>query len=427
MTTAILALILFLAIAAQVAFFALRGLHQRRRQYRGLQQTAAEPAASAITDARDTDATLAGSAGTPAWEGFREFVVQGRVIEDAMGAICSFYLAPTDGRPLPAFRPGQYLTFRLPVTDPLSGADKTLTRCYSLSERPRPDYYRVSIKRVPAPAGSADVPPGLSSNHFHDSVRQGDRLMVKAPAGRFHLTDEGRLPVVLIGGGIGITPMLSILNTLLERPGSREIRLYYGVRNGREHIMRGHLQALAAAHPNFHLHVCYSRPDAGDVEGADYRHRGHVDLALLRTTLGPGRHEFYLCGPGPMMETLVPALQDWGVASQDIHYEAFGPASPVRGKAPAGLPQQATQAISVTFSRSGKRIPWDAGADSLLAFAEANGIAVDSGCRAGSCGGCQTRIDAGEVAYHQEADADLTPGHCLLCISHPKGDLTLAA
>ncbi len=85
------------------------------------------------------------------------------------------------------------------------------------------------------------------------------------------------------------------------------------------------------------------------------------------------------------------------------------------------------QPVTVTFSKSGKRIAWNTNADSLLAFAEDNGVDVESGCRAGSCGSCQTHIDAGEVELNQEADADVEPGYCLLCISIPKGDLTLAA
>ena len=126
------------------------------------------------------------------------------------------------------------------------------------------------------------------------------------------------------------------------------------------------------------------------------------------------------------MESLVPALEDWGVDAGDIYYESFGPASlkqhgksqPVRG--------EALQPITVNFSRSGKLIAWDH-ADSLLELAEANGIEVESGCRSGSCGSCQTLVESGEVEYNQQADADVESSHCLLCITIPKGDLTLAA
>ncbi|MGB5638864.1 MAG: 2Fe-2S iron-sulfur cluster-binding protein, partial [Sedimenticolaceae bacterium] len=331
-----------------------------------------------------------------------------------------------DGEPLPAFRPGQFLTFRLVIEDPVSGESKTIVRCYSLSDAPRADFYRVSIKCVPAPSDCPDVPPGVSSGFFHDHVHEGDHLMVKAPSGHFHLIEDEPLPIVLIGGGIGITPMLSILNSVLERGVEREIWLYYGVRNGSEHIMKGHLQALAERHDNFHLHVCYSAPGEDDVEGDDYDHRGRVDLPLLRNTLKLARYQFYVCGPKPMMESLVPGLEEWGVESGDIHYESFGPATLVKRETPAQI-AVSTRPVSVTFNRSRKRLTWNPAADSLLEFAEANGIDVDSGCRAGSCGSCQTALTAGKVDYNQQPDADIEPGHCLLCIATPSCDLVLEA
>jgi len=166
------------------------------------------------------------------------------------------------------------------------------------------------------------------------------------------------------------------------------------------------------------------------VEGVDYHHRGWIDLQLLRSTLKLMRYQFYVCGPKQMMETLVPALAEWGVATDDIYYESFGPASLIKHE---NLTRQMTkgettaQAFTITFSKSGKSIPWDPSADSLLEFAEANGVDVESGCRAGSCGSCQTGLAAGEVDYHQEPDADVDSGHCLLCITTPKSDLTLVA
>ena len=419
MTTGTLALVILIAILAQAVVAALIGLNRRRRQFREL-------------DGRngDSGALLASPKPVPppadAWAGFREFVVQRREPEDIDQSVCSFYLVPRDGEPLPCFKPGQFLTFKLAIEDATRSESRTVVRCYSLSDAPRPDYYRVSIKRVQAPPDRPDLPPGISSGFFHDHVHEGDRLMVKAPSGHFHLIEDEPLPIVLIAGGIGITPMLSILNSVLERSLEREIWLYYGVRNGNEHVMKGHLQTLASQHSNFHLHVCYSAANEKDVKGKDYDHRGRVDVALLRNTLKLARYQFYVCGPKPMMESLVPGLEEWGVASGDIHYESFGPATLVKREKPAQT-ASAMQPISVTFSRSGKTLSWDPSADSLLEFAEANAIEVDSGCRAGSCGCCQTLLAAGEVDYSQQPDADIEPGHCLLCITTPKCDLVLEA
>jgi len=219
--------------------------------------------------------------------------------------------------------------------------------------------------------------------------------------------------------------MLSIINTVLEKGTNREVWLYYGVRNGNEHVMKEHLQKLAGAHDNFHLHVCYSAPNENDLQGVDYQHHGRVSIPLLRSTLKLMRYQFYVCGPRPMMESLVPGLEDWGVDSGDIYYESFGPASLIKHE--KVTPSATTLPITVTFGRSGKSILWDFAADSLLEFAEANDIEVESGCRAGSCGSCQTAMKTGEVDYNQEPDADVEPGHCLLCISTPKIDLTLDA
>ena len=359
---------------------------------------------------------------------FRPFKVARKVIEDGAQSVCSFYLEPADGKPLPSFLPGQFLTFRLEVPAP-SGASEQIVRCYSLSDAPRAEHYRVSIKRVPAPKGS-DVAPGRSSNYFHDQVEAGATLQVRAPAGHFHI-DRDDAPVVLVAGGIGITPMLSMLNwTLAEQPG-REVWLFYGVRNGGEAVMKSHLDALAAAHSNFHLRLCYSDPRPDDQLGRDYQHHGRVDVMLFRRELPLKPYHFYICGPTPMMESLVPALEDWGVPDARIHFEAFGPASIKRRNAPGTVPvaeeHGAEGDVVVTFAKSGKQLHWQPAAGSLLEFAEANGVAVNSGCRAGGCGSCQTTIQSGEVGYRQAPDYDPEPGTCLLCVCVPKTDVTLEA
>jgi uncharacterized protein len=360
------------------------------------------------------------------WTGFRAFRVDRKTFEDAARSVCSFYLTPEDGQPLPPFLPGQYLTFRLDM--PTTGGAEQITRCYSLSDAPHPDYYRISVKRALPPAGS-HVPPGRSSNFLHDQVAVGALLQVRAPAGHFHI-DSGDAPVVLIAGGIGLTPMLSMLNWSLAAQPGREIWLFYGVRHSRELVLKSHLEALAAARPNFHLHVCFSDPLPEDVLGRDYQHRGRVDVGLLRAQLPLKPYHFYICGPTPMMESLVPALDDWGVPDAHIHFEAFGPASIKRKRAAltaAPLPQTGTtdSAIVVTFAQSGKQSPWQPAAGSLLEFAEAQGIAVNSGCRSGSCGTCRTTIRSGEVAYRQPPDYDPEPGSCLLCVCAPKTSVTL--
>jgi ferredoxin-NADP reductase len=265
-------------------------------------------------------------------------------------------------------------------------------------------------------------------------VQVGSLLQLRAPAGHFHI-DRSDAPVVLIGGGIGITPMLSMLNWCLTEQREREVWLFYGVRNSAELVMQTHLKDLAAQHPNFHLHLCMSDPLADDLKQQPMGpmcHHSRVNVALLRRLLPLKPYHYYLCGPTPMLQSLVPALEEWGVPDGRIHFEAFGPASIPRRNvvtASLGTPEgdDNAKAVVVTFAKSGKEETWKPGMGSLLEFAENLGIAVSSGCRAGGCGSCQTSIRTGEVAYTQAPDFDPEPGSCLLCVCTPKTTVTMEA
>jgi uncharacterized protein len=364
-----------------------------------------------------------------AWPGLRAFRVTRRDDEDTARTQCSFHLQPVDGAPLPAFRPGQFLTFTLDVAVPGPDgamASRSVTRCYSLSDAPDPTHYRVTIKRVTAPPDHPEYPPGLVSNHFHDRVQVGDVLQVKAPGGSFFIDPDPDTSVVLIGGGIGITPMMSMLRWCTAVQPRRSVYLYYGVRNGREHAFKSQLEALAAAHPAFRLNVVYSGPDPVDLVGRDFQHEGRIDVALLQRTLPPGRHAFYVCGPSGLMQTLVPALADWGVPVADIHFEAFGPATV---RLPDAVEDGAAKVtdVDIRFTRSGRTLAWDGQDATLLDFAERHGIAVESGCRSGGCGSCETRVLAGSVRYANPPDHDPAAGHCLLCVGRPASALVLEA
>lgn len=412
-------------ILLQLAVYLGVGLVRHWQEFRVLRKVAAgmelagHPQPSAVSHA----------AGVAAWAGVRTFRVERKEPEDEDGQVCSFYLVPEDAKPLPPFLPGQFLTFKLDLPTP-QGAVEAVTRCYSLSDAPQTHSYRVSIKRAPAPVGSL-VPSGRVSNYFHDHVGVGSLLQLRAPSGHFYI-ERSDTPVVLIGGGVGITPMLSMLNwCLAEQPG-REVWLFYGVRHGRELVQLAHLESMAARHPQFHLRLCFSDPRPGDLARNDDTHQGRVDVALLRRLLPLKPFHFYICGPTPMLESLVPALEDWGVPDGRIHFEAFGPASVKRRKTAsavteAAVAEGAASDVVVTFAKSGKQLPWHVGMGSLLDLAEANGISVNTGCRSGSCGSCQTTIRAGEVAYTQSPDCDPEPGTCLLCVCMPKTAVTLEA
>ena len=234
------------------------------------------------------------------------------------------------------------------------------------------------------------------------------------------------VPAVLIGGGIGVTPMMSMLRWCLAEQPQRVLHFYYGLRNSREHAYKAQLEALAAAHSGLRLNVVYSRPGPEDELGRDFQHQGHVDVDLLRRTLPHGRHQFYVCGPPAMMQALVPAMAEWGVPIADLHYEAFGPAS-VKLPGAAAAPATAVTEVEVQFRRSGRTLTWDGQDASLLDFAERHGVAVESGCRSGGCGSCETRVAEGSVQYEHTPDHDVAAGHCLLCVGRPATPLVLEA
>ena len=362
--------------------------------------------------------------GDLSWNGYRKFEVMRKVQEG--GGICSFYLAPHDKKDLPPFEPGQYLTFQLPIP----GQRKPVVRCYSLSDSPyHPECYRVSVKALPPPRKEPDAPPGLSSNYFHDSINETDILDVKAPGGHFYMDTTKHTPVVLIGGGVGITPVMSMLNQICESGSTREVWFFYGVTNGSEHIMREHMERLASEHENVTLQICYSRARDEDVLGKDYHHAERVSVDLFKRVLPSSNYDYYMCGPGPMMSSVVEGLIEWGVPEKNIHFEAFGPAT-VKKAAPDKPPEEkaaAAEGIEVVFAKSGKTLKWDPEIDSLLEFAEENDVDIEFGCRAGSCGTCITAIREGEVTYMVEPGSPPESGSCLTCISVPKSSITLDA
>ena len=356
-----------------------------------------------------------------AWDGWREFRVVRREYEDRAHSLCSFHLEPVDGAPLPPSVPGQFLTVLVPVS-----AARTLTRCYSLSGGPNASSYRISVKRVLPPAGRPELPPGACSNHLHDRLHVGDVVRAKAPSGRFVVDPDSSVPTVLIAGGIGITPLLSMLRGALAAQANRRVHLFYGARRGAEHGFKSELGALARLHPSFHLKVVYSQPDPDDVLGDDFQHAGHVDVDLLRRTLPAGRHRFYVCGPPPMMASLIPALLEWGVLPEDIRHEAFGAGS-VRSNPTASRVEMPSPSVEVVFRKSGRTLTWSGEDANLLDLAQRHDLDVEWGCRSGSCGSCEVRVIAGTVRYAQKPDHEVAPGNCLLCVGCPVGPLELEA
>jgi uncharacterized protein len=355
------------------------------------------------------------------WSGYRKFEVKKKVkhCHDTF----SFYLEPHDRKSLPTFKPGQYLTFQLTIP----GLSKPVVRCYSLSDCPRPDFYRVTIKRATPSGEVADAPVGVASSYFCDTVQEGHILDVRAPAGNFFLDTTIERPVVLISGGVGITPMLSMLTCLTANRSRREIWFFFGARNGGEHIEKERLNTIAHEFENVRLHVCYSKPQSEDKLGEDYHHAERVSVDLIKRQLPSSNYDFFICGPGPMMNSITADLKEWGVPDKHVFFEAFGPAT-VKKSTPAQAVTAATTFPQVNFSKSGKAVQWNSQAGSLLDLAEANGLQIEAGCRAGNCGTCAVAIKSGSVElFADHHGAQMEEGSCLTCICRPKSDLVLDA
>lgn len=355
----------------------------------------------------------------PGWEGERLFRVDRIVTESDQ--VHSFYLKPVEKFKLPVYKAGQFLTFRFDIP----GQEKPVVRCYSLSDAPGHDYYRISVKRIPPPRNKPELPPGLSSSFLHDQIKAGDQIKVLAPNGNFCLPEGNKHhKIVLIGSGIGITPVLSMLNFLHNKGIRRnsEIWFFYGARNGGEQIMKQHFKTLAQSDKHLKLHICYSAPAELDILGEDYDIEGRVSTDLLKKTLPNNDFDFYFCGPGPMMADLAEGLDLWGVSDERIHFEAFGPSTVKRKSATTKADNQ----YQVKFDQTGKTLTWTGESESTLEFAEANGITLPFGCRMGNCGSCSQKLIKGKVHYPVAPSFTPTEGYCLTCSSIPASDIELA-
>jgi ferredoxin-NADP reductase len=400
-------------VGAQALVFAVRAARRQASARRAFDLEHADFRRRVVATAQSARA----SKSIADWEGWRKFRVA--AVVDEASEVKSFYITPVDGRPLLPFAPGQYLTFRLAV----HGSDQPLVRCYSLSDRPRQDYYRATIRRIAASPANPAAPPGRGSSYFHDRVHVGDELEVRAPAGTFLVDPHAKDPVVLVGAGIGVTPLVSMLEAYVHSGRRRDVYAVFGFRNGREHPFKDHLKRLAEANPWIHLHVSYSAPAEEDVLYRDYNHRGRLTVDRLRAVLPSNNFQFYVCGPGQLMELLVPALWDWGVPESHVHFEAFGPA----GVKSASTRGQEVAPCEVRFERSQRGVVWDSSFTSLLEFGEAAGIAMPSGCRAGGCGECMLAVRSGAVTTIKTPGIPVPTGYCLTCISAPVGELVLDA
>ncbi|WP_423235975.1 NO-inducible flavohemoprotein [Amphibiibacter pelophylacis] len=247
------------------------------------------------------------------WTGWRSFRIERREAESA--EVSSFYLCPADGGPLPLWRPGQFLTLRVIVPE----LGYRQPRQYTLSDAPGKGYLRISVTREARPG---DV-PGMVSNHLHDHFQAGDVLEVSPPQGDFFLHEDRDTPVLLISGGIGITPMLAMLEHLRATAPQRPVRFLHAARSAAVQVFGPRVRELLADMPRssaWIVHEDGQGSPAGSCEAV-----GRLDLAALHAQgLLPADADAYVCGPQGFMLTQIQALRALGYAPERIHVEAFG-------------------------------------------------------------------------------------------------------
>lgn len=239
------------------------------------------------------------------WAGFKAFRVVEKTPESSV--ITSFRLAPVDGRPLPPHRAGQYLSVKLHV----DGDPSTLMRQYTISCAPNESSYRISVKREPG---------GAVSNRLHDDLNVGDEILVHMPHGEFTLDESATGPLVFLAGGVGVTPLLAMLERLVEARSERSVTFLHASMDGEMHAFREHVAKLVANRPNFRSVVVYEAPREEDAP--DFT--GRLDAELLREWV-PAGAEVYFCGPRGFMVATDGALQALGIPEEQRHFEAFGP------------------------------------------------------------------------------------------------------
>lgn len=261
------------------------------------------------------DETVSQSGG---WNDFRDFTVAKKVKESEV--ITSFYLQPKDGKGIPTFTPGQYISIRVKI----DGEEYTHIRQYSLSDSPEKEYYRISVKKETS--SSENIPNGKVSTYLHDTVQEGDTLEVTAPAGDFVLDVESTEPVVFLSGGVGITPMISMLNTIASKQPNRKVTFVHAAINSTTHAMHDHVKELSNQSENIEYYLCYEKPTEKDLLNKEYTKEGYIDLAWIDSIVKDKNASFYFCGPILFMKTVNTALKELGISSDKVHFEFFGPA-----------------------------------------------------------------------------------------------------
>lgn len=400
----------YVTMAVIAAFAAFLAAMTWARQRRAVALAAQLTAAPATVPAGAPAVTRLPASSVGGWSGALRVV---RIFQETAD-VKTFRLAPVSGEDLPfGFEPGQFLT----VSVLLDG--KTVRRSYSIASSPCcHGFCDLTVKHARG---------GAVSGYLHERVRVGDVLDASGAFGRFTFRGREAPSVVMIAGGVGITPMMSSVRYLTDQSWSGDIFLIYACSRLDAVIFREELEHLARRHPNLHLTFVLSDEPATDWGGA----RGFVTAELLKNTVPelPTRR-VHLCGPPPMMEAVRRELALAGLPEAQLKTELFLSAE-VRKAVEAPLREAAAPVTAATcrLARSGKTVAL-APDQTVLEAAEAAGVELDYSCRQGFCGVCKARLLEGAVTMAVEdglAPADKTAGYILTCQAKAQGSVVVDA
>lgn len=317
----------------------------------------------------------------------------------------SIWLRPADGARLVRALPGQYVTIVWA---------KGLTRSYSLSAIDADRRYRITVKLVSDAHGVL----GQASARIAD-LKAGDILTVERPRGNFHPDVDDDTPIVLAAAGIGVTPIMVMLEHV-TRQGRRNVFAAIGMRRADEHPLVSELRTLVERR-NLSLMLAYSRHDGAPIQGLPAPKQGRLTATDLLPYAAVPLAEVFMCGPGEFIRQMHDGLVERGVNSQCIRYESFGPSTLLPARA---LTADSDTTFTVSFTRSNVQTVWSPSSGTLLSLAEAAGVSPAFGCRSGACGLCRTEISKGRVRYVAPID-EPDEGYVFPCCAIPETDCRL--
>jgi nitric oxide dioxygenase len=248
------------------------------------------------------------------WSGWRPFKVHHRV--DESSEITSFYLYPSDGGKVSKHRPGQFISLKIFLPE----LELNQTRQYSLSNKPDDTYYRISVKRE---TGTEISTNGMISNRLHDHIKVGDVIELTAPSGNFTLPENIDGSIIFLSGGVGQTPLISMVSDLLEKGITHPITWLHGCRGESFHAFKDQINQFAEKHENFSQRVFYNETtlahrDSGILEG-------YLDVAKINHFELDPRGQYFICGPTVFITKQYNDLVKAGIDRDNIHFEEFGP------------------------------------------------------------------------------------------------------